>query len=106
MLSLQDADKRFVKTSTVNHRIHYVSLSVYVTIQNSAFCRLAPQKGRASTKNNSDQRNKKNETNKQYILPSGPLSVIVLVSVFTLCLSWIVNQRLLSVVFVQDFLTE
>lgn len=61
MLSLQDADKRFVNTSTVNHWIHYVSLNVYVTIQNSAFCRLAPQKGRASTKNNSDQRNKKKQ---------------------------------------------
>lgn len=84
MLSLQDAEKRSVKTSTVNHWIHYVSLSVYVTIQNSAFCKIAPQKGRASTKNNSDQRGKKT---KQCILSSGPLWVIVLVSLFTLCLS-------------------
>lgn len=72
----------------MNHWIHYVFLSVYVTIQNSAFCRLAPQKGRASAKNNPDQRNgKKNKPNKQHILPSGPLSAVVLVSVFIYLMS-------------------
>lgn len=50
--------KRSVKISTV-------SVSVYVTIQNSAFCGLALQKGRASTKNNSDQR-KKNPKQKMH----------------------------------------
>lgn len=50
---------------------------------------------------------KKNTTKpSKHILPSGALSAVVLVVVLVYLMSWIVIQRLLSVVFVQDVLKE